>query len=498
MDRPAGFQFEALSHLLRARRRALGVAALLGMILGWIVSGLAPAQYRAQSHLSLDTNSADLPARLAVLRSADLGDVAISRLLYLPVGPPEPNWEYAVRLAVEGIEVELAAGASTVTLTCRSPHAHATAAAANALAESFVEHDHARLVSSASQVDDRIRRQLEGLTNRDEILAVIAEMAVGHTSAVHVVSRAAIPTEPTGLSGFGAAGVGLMLGLLVGLADILVRHRLDHTFKQPGDASRALGIPELGMVPAAAYEHSRQRMTPAGVASAVPPPAERTAIDSRPSWLAECVRGVRTSLVAGSESPSVVTVTSATSGEGKTTVAANLAGSFAESGRRTLLVDADLRNPKLCEHFGVSNSEGLIDLLQDQDREPSDLYAEVAENLWLLPAGVALHGAPGVLHEPIAHEFFSWLRARFDVIVVDSPPTLTGSDARALAAMADGAVLVVRAGTTNPDAAIEAKSVLESDGVKLLGVVLNSWDPRVYGPATAASVDALPGNRAVA
>lgn len=501
MDRLARSQTEALSYLLRARRRTLGIAAAAGLILGWTASGLAPTQYRAQSYLALDADSVDLSSRLAGLGSADLRDATIARLLFLPVGPQEPNWEHAVRAAVEGIDIELAPDDSTVSLTCRSPHARAAAAAVNALAESIVEYDRHRLAKSVSQADDRIRRQLEGLSNRDEILALIAETGLGDTggaSVVHVANRANVPTQPIGLGGFASASAGLILGLLFGLAHILVRHRLDNTFKQPGDASRVLGIPELGMVPAAAYEHSRERMTPAGVAPAAPPPAERTAIDSRPSWLAECVRGVRTSLVACSEAPRIVVVTSALGGEGKTTVAANLAGSFAESGRRTLLVDADLRNPKLCEHFSVSNSEGLVDLLQDQEREPSDLWADIAENLWLLPAGVALHGGPGVLHEPLAYEFFIWLRRQFDVIVVDSPPTLTGSDARALAAIADGTVLVVRAGTTNPDAAIEAKSVLESDGVNLIGVVLNSWEPRAYGPATAASASALPGNRAVA
>lgn len=239
-------------------------------------------------------------------------------------------------------------------------------------------------------------------------------------------------------------------------------------------------------------------MTPAGVAAAAPPPAERTCAESRPSWLAECIRGVRTSLIAGADHPQVLTVTSPTSREGKTTIAANLAASFAESGRRTLLVDANLRQPKLYEVFGISNSEGLADLLQNPQRSPAELCREVAKSLWLLPAGVALHGGPGLLHEPSAFNLLASLRQEFDVIVLDSPATLGVSDARTLAAMADGTVLVVRAGVTDPADAIEAKLVLESDGIHLLGVVLNSWNPRVYGGQWAHNYEGLNRWRAVA
>jgi Mrp family chromosome partitioning ATPase len=119
----------------------------------------------------------------------------------------------------------------------------------------------------------------------------------------------------------------------------------------------------------------------------------------------------------------------------------------------------------------------------------------ICDNLWLLPAGVALHGAPGILHEAPTTEFFLWARSRFDVVIVDSPPVLTTSDARALSLTADGTILVVRAGRTEPDAALRAKSLLESDGAHLLGVVLNSWDPRTSGSSKVAS---LAGYRAVA
>jgi capsular exopolysaccharide synthesis family protein len=488
--------------VLRARRKTWISIALVGSLLGGAVAALQTPQYSA--HASLEfvglqaeaLASAALVSRLAVLRSQSLRAASIDWLLDLSHGPEEPGWPQAVRAAADGIDIDLAANSSIVEIFCWAPTPRSAAAVANALADAFVARDLKDQLEAARQRDERVRRQLAGVSDAERILDLI--QASGPAPYLRILDRAAVPLVAFGPDATTGALAGLLLGLCGGCLFVGVRHHLDRSFKQPGDASRALGLRELGIVPDSAYEPGLDRMTPAGVAAPRPPSAEKSCIESRPSWLAECVRGVRASLLAGADSHRVLTVTSATRGEGKTTVAANLAGSFAESGRRTLLVDADLRNPRLCVLFGVSNSEGLADLLQDQQREPSELFVEVAPNLWLLPAGVAMHGGPGLLHAQLTHEFFNWLRPRFDIVIVDSPPTLAGSDARALAAIADGTVLVVRAGATGPATAIQAKSVLESDGVHLLGVVLNSWDPRVYGLTGAQDHAAAHPKRAVA
>ena len=235
-------------------------------------------------------------------------------------------------------------------------------------------------------------------------------------------------------------------------------------------------------MPDAAFEQERVRMMPAGFAAREPTCAEKACIEDRPSWLAECDRGIRTSLLLGPESPRVITITSPTPGDGKTTVAANLAASLAESGRRTLIVDADLRRPRLNEVFRVSNSQGLADVLADSYVDPLDFAVPVSRDLWFLPAGVAAFGGPGLIHEAATQALLERLKREFDVIVVDDPPVLAVSDVRALTSVVDGTILVVRAGVTEPDDAIEAKTLLEEAGAHLLGVVLNSWNPRVYGP----------------
>jgi len=497
--------------LLYSRRRIWTTAALAGALLGWALTALSPPRY--QAHVSLEIVGlsggqlalAGTATRLRVLGSQSLRETAVKRLLNTP-GGPDPTWESAVRNATEGIKVSASDDGRIVDITCEASIPRAASGLANALAMVFAARDRRDRLDEARQTDERIKLRLAALAandapNRDALLKLISDVglnAADSAGRVRILDRAETPRAAVGLSASGGAVFGLLLGLCSGCLFVVIRDHMDRTFKRPGDARRALGLRELGAVPNAAFEQGRECMTPAGVALAPPPPAERTCAESRPSWLAECVRGVRTSLIAGADHPQVLTVTSPTCGEGKTTIAANLAASFAESGRRTLLVDAHLRQPKLYEVFGVSNSEGLADLLQNPQRSPAELCREVAKSLWLLPAGVALHGGPGLLHEPTAFDLLASLRQDFDVIVLDSPPTLGVSDARTLAAMADGTVLVVRAGVTDPADAIEAKSVLESDGIHLLGVVLNSWNPRVYGEQRAQNYEGLNRWRAVA
>jgi capsular exopolysaccharide synthesis family protein len=179
----------------------------------------------------------------------------------------------------------------------------------------------------------------------------------------------------------------------------------------------------------------------------------------------------------------VYVITSPVAGDGKTTVATNLAIAMAELDQPTLLVDADLRHPQLHRNFGLINRNGLADLLLNPDAANDALDVSIRPapeipNLWLLPAGVALHGGPGLLHSPRMRALIARLRERFPAVVMDAPPMLAVSDARALARWADRVALVVRAGNTPPEAVLEAVDTLTADGAPLIGAVLNSWNPR--------------------
>jgi capsular exopolysaccharide synthesis family protein len=186
-------------------------------------------------------------------------------------------------------------------------------------------------------------------------------------------------------------------------------------------------------------------------------------------------------------------VTSAFAGEGKTSVAANLAVSFAEINQRVLLIDADLRKPQLHDLFDVSNGWGLTNLLQRRDSIHNCPFESIAREttvpgLYVLPSGPGVPVVANLLHSRRAPELLDRLRKEFDTVVIDTPPVMQVADARVLGPMADGVVLVLRAGATTSDAARECADQIRQDGACLLGAVLNFWDAKhaAYGYASGA------------
>ena len=176
-------------------------------------------------------------------------------------------------------------------------------------------------------------------------------------------------------------------------------------------------------------------------------------------------------------------------GEGKSTVASNLALALAEIGnsvfkQSVLLVDGDLRTPRLQprlhELFGVSNRWGLGDLLEGKT-PPSDCEGMVFKtgfpNLYLLPSGSSTVNTTALLHSPRTREYFNRMRNEFLAVIIDTPPMLHMPDARILARLADGVILVVRSGKSMREAAVSANQRLTDDGANVLGILLNNWDP---------------------
>ena len=190
-------------------------------------------------------------------------------------------------------------------------------------------------------------------------------------------------------------------------------------------------------------------------------------------------------------------ITSTNPGEGKTTVASNLALALAEIGpsvlmQSVLLIDGDLRRPRLHEIFGVPNRWGLADLLEGKT-PPNGCEGMVFKtgfrNLNLLPAGSSTVNVGALLHSPRAFAFLNRMREEFHTVIIDTPPMLHMPDARILGRFADGVVLVVRSAQTMRDAAVAANQRLTDDGTRVLGTILNQWDPRKttnggygYGP----------------
>jgi succinoglycan biosynthesis transport protein ExoP len=312
-------------------------------------------------------------------------------------------------------------------------------------------------------------------------------------SNIRVVDFAVAPTRPYKPRIVLNAALGLLAGALFGFVFVVMRERADRSIQAPGEASLSLGVPELGVIPCLDAERSRyfsyyqkgKGPRPLDLKTTErTPQVELITSRKNQSVLADCFRATVTSILYAGENgdrPRVIVLTSANPGEGKTTVASNLALALAEIGRPVLLIDGDLRKGRLHEIFKVSNEWGFSDLLAGKEL-PAGREKEFVETgfprLSLLPTGTPDSSIASLLHSPRTVEFLNRMREEFHTIIIDSPPMLQMADARVLGKAADAVVLVVHSAQTTRDAATTVALRLAEDGTRVLGSILNEWDPR--------------------
>lgn len=178
-----------------------------------------------------------------------------------------------------------------------------------------------------------------------------------------------------------------------------------------------------------------------------------------------------------------IAVTSATSNDGKTTVTLNLAQAFASANQKTLLIDADMRNPSLHKALQLSNARGLSDVLHD-GRDVVVIKLENVPNLYFLSSGKRPYDPSHLLGSKAMRHFLQSMRAHFDMVIIDTPPVLPVSDACMLSRHVDGMLVVVRYGSTYEGGAARTQQALSLANANILGVVLNDVpvsDSRSYG-----------------
>lgn len=210
-------------------------------------------------------------------------------------------------------------------------------------------------------------------------------------------------------------------------------------------------------------------------------PTTLITISNPRSPIAEAYRALRTNLEFSNLDQSLrsLLVTSASSNEGKSTTLANLAVTIAQSGKRVILVDADLRRPTLHQIFGLKNSAGLTDMVRDETllANPPLLDAVAVPNLKVLPSGQLPPNPAEVLGSKRMSEIVSALLERADIVLFDAPPVLAVTDAAVLSSKVDGILLVVSAGKTRREDAKKAQAQLEKINARVLGAVLNNVKP---------------------
>ncbi len=335
------------------------------------------------------------------------------------------------------------------------------------------------------------RRGVEGTDLQDRIssLKILSELQGQEVQLAQVASPPSSPSSPKTVRN---TVLGALLGFILGLALAYGAELLDRRLREPGDIEAAYGVPLLGVVP----RSNALQAEGEGRNRAVKLPAEEAEIFS---LLRAHVRYFNID-----HELRVVVVVSAAAGDGKTTIARNLALATASTGARVLFLEADLRRPSAAKHFGVGGSLGTVDVLTGQ-ADLKDAVRTVAftdrgdqqVTVDVLLAGSALPPNPvQALESQAMVTLLAQAKSTYDFVIVDTPPLGLVSDAFPVLRIADGVLIVSRLGRNRRDVAMRLRETLASANASVIGVVANGYrrrDGASYGYEYSAYVSDKPG-----
>jgi capsular exopolysaccharide synthesis family protein len=317
----------------------------------------------------------------------------------------------------------------------------------------------------------------ESLLQRLKEASVSASL---RSNNIHVVDRARPPLSPIRprkeLNIMLSAVVGLVLGCVLALFN----EYLDSSIKTPEEVEQLVNLPALGIVPAMNSINGHRRRGLPG--TAVKASTTELATVAQPhSVVSEAYRALRTSILLSTSKhpPQVILITSGQPREGKTTTALNLAITLAQRGDRVVLIDSDLRRPRVHRALHVSSEGGLSSFLSGNltiDNLPKPVPK--VPNLFVIAAGPTPPNPAELLSSEPVSTLFSELRRQFDFVILDSPPTITVADSMILAAHADGVILVAHGGVTTRESLRHTRKLIGSTNARIIGVVLNNVDVR--------------------
>jgi succinoglycan biosynthesis transport protein ExoP len=302
-----------------------------------------------------------------------------------------------------------------------------------------------------------------------------AGISAGITASnIQVVDQAELPARPyrpnKQLNLLLASVIGLFLG--VGMAFFV--EYLDNTVKTSEDVEEAAGLPSFGMVPEISQE--RQKLQVAGK----PYPVELITHGHPQSMLSESYRNVRTSILLSfaGKPPKTMVISSPNPAEGKTTTAINTAIALSQTGSRVIIIDADMRNPRVHRVLARDHGTGLSNFLSGNSELESIIRSSQAPNFCYIPAGPIPPNPSELIGSSLFKNMIQSLGDRFDQILFDSPPVLGFADTTILSTLVDGVILVVVAGKTPKENLQRTKEMLAQVDARILGVVINRVDIR--------------------
>jgi succinoglycan biosynthesis transport protein ExoP len=320
--------------------------------------------------------------------------------------------------------------------------------------------DEADRYSELKKASEDNRRLYERLSSRRKETDLASELALNN---VRIVDRAEIPRRPSLPNKSRNMAMALLVGLCLGVGLTFLLEYLDHTVKEPEDIKdfTLLG-PVPILVPEFKGDTARDLIT----------------LNEPASRFSEAYRALRTAILFSSpdDPPRTLMVTSPGPREGKTVTAVNLAVAMAAAGKEVLLVDADMRKPRVHKVFGFQNKYGLSSVLGGGDDIGPALKQTKIPSLKVLTSGPIPPNPSELLGSERMHKLLSLLGERFDRIILDTTPLLAVTDASVLGSRSDGVILVIKAGATTKNILRQARKQFDDVKAKVLGVVLNQVD----------------------
>ncbi|MEV6290588.1 polysaccharide biosynthesis tyrosine autokinase [Streptomyces sp. NPDC051896] len=440
-----------LRGLLKALSRrwpTLGVCLVLGIGAALAVTGLSTPIYEARTQLFVATRTGDDTTQLnegqsfSQARVQSYAEIVTTRQVTAPVVK-----QLGLRITPERLASQITAIAPLntvlINISVKDTNPRRAARVANAVAQRFSD-----VVERLETPRQASGRRWPGQRPKDDATSPVS---------LGITQEAVAPVGPVSPRPLLDLAAGVLGGLLLGTGLVVLRETLDTSFKTNEALGEFLKLPGLGTIP---YDKNTPKQTLVSVDGG--------------SKRAEAFRKLRTNLQFSQvdDPPRIIVVASSLPGEGKTNTSTNLALSLAEAGVSTCLVDADLRRPSVAPTFGLVRDAGLTTVLIGQARI-KDVMQQVGDGLSVLASGAVPPNPTELLSSARMAEVLRELADTYEVVIVDTAPLLPVADTIGLASLAQGTLLVVRAGKTRREQVRTAAESLERVGVRVLGTVFS-------------------------
>lgn len=472
------------AQLVRRRKWWVIALALLGLAVSLAISFTESKQYAASAQVLVQPSS-----QASALGSAQqpVTTTDVQTMLQLVTSAPVTSAVQKKLGHAPSVTAAEVAQTNVISITAVAGTPVQAAAVANAYAQAFVSYQQTVALNSLAQAEAQLRGQIRSISKQLKQLrgtsgtasqqtalvnqqAVLSEQltqmqvnSTGETSGLVLVTPAEPPTSPSSPKPTEDGALGLVAGLILGLAAAFLRESLDDAVATKETAEEFGGATVLAAVPMVNSWKKRDRPLVVSLARPMSPAAE-------------AYRSLRTSLEFARQERDLHTilVTSPAAAEGKTSTLSNLGAMFAQAGQRVVLVSCDLRKPRLGQFFGIDEKPGLTTaILGEQPVEELVQAVPGDDNLWLLGSGDLPPNPAELVNGRRIQEVFSALRELFDLVLIDSPPVLPVTDAVVLAKDADATLLIVAAGQTSRGDLQRAAEKLAQVNARVVGLVLN-------------------------